>query len=149
MTVKTLARMLGIDWRVERVSVGWQWASKTPRCHGNGSACFVCSMFVDIRGPQLTKGCSSKSRDSDWREGEKVDVEGLRRTKIGAHRPQLNCFRPLIVVSIQSSPRNHILATAMTSIPSLPIGIVERCILYVEDCEAWTSICTTRTSATN
>lgn len=46
ITVNTLARMPGIDGKFARVSVGWQWASKTPRCHGKASSRFESDMIA-------------------------------------------------------------------------------------------------------
>jgi hypothetical protein len=32
---------------LDMVSVGWQWASKTPRCQGNGSVSFFDAIVVN------------------------------------------------------------------------------------------------------
>lgn len=33
------------------VSVGWQWASHTPMCHGKGSVASFCARSSDEAGP--------------------------------------------------------------------------------------------------
>ena len=40
MIARARAFMCGMESRLDGVSVGWQWASKTPRCQGKASAGF-------------------------------------------------------------------------------------------------------------
>lgn len=67
MTVNTLARMPGIDGKFANVSVGWQWASKTPRCHGKASSRFESDMvpFYEVCVECAMQGSFAdvKSRD--------------------------------------------------------------------------------------
>jgi hypothetical protein len=46
MTVRTRVFMFWIVTMLDIVSVGWQWASYTPKCHGNGS--FLLLLFPSL-----------------------------------------------------------------------------------------------------